>query len=77
MWRIHFDIWQNQYNIVKLKNKIKFKKKMIHREKNRGIIKKKKKFPQEGRLNALGTGDSADPTLAVLSRRSPPFTSSH
>ena len=26
LWRIHFDIWQNQYNIVKLKNKIKFKK---------------------------------------------------
>ena len=25
LWRIHFDIWQNQYNIVKL-NKIKFKK---------------------------------------------------
>ena len=25
-WRIHFDIWQNQYNIVKLKNKIKLKK---------------------------------------------------
>ena len=25
-WRIHFDIWKNQYNIVKLKNKIKFKK---------------------------------------------------
>ena len=24
--RIHFDIWQNQYNIVKLKNIIKFKK---------------------------------------------------
>ena len=24
LWRIHFDIWQNQYNIVKLKNKIKF-----------------------------------------------------
>ena len=22
-WQIHFDIWQNQYNIVKLKNKIK------------------------------------------------------
>ena len=28
-WRIHFDIWQNQYNIVKFKNKIKFKKKEI------------------------------------------------
>ena len=26
LWRIHFDIWQNQYNIVKLKNKIKIKK---------------------------------------------------
>ena len=24
LWRIHFDIWQNQYNIVKFKNKIKF-----------------------------------------------------
>ena len=23
LWRIHFDIWQNQYNIVKFKNKIK------------------------------------------------------
>ena len=27
LWQIHFDIWQNQYNIVKLKNKIKLKKK--------------------------------------------------
>ena len=26
LWWILFDIWQNQYNIVKLKNKIKFKK---------------------------------------------------
>ena len=26
LWWIHFDIWQNQYNIVKLKNKIKKKK---------------------------------------------------
>ena len=25
LWWIHFNIWQNQYNIVKLKNKIKFK----------------------------------------------------
>ena len=23
LWRIHVDIWQNQYNIAKLKNKIK------------------------------------------------------
>ena len=27
LWRIHVGIWQNQYNIVKLKNKIKFFKK--------------------------------------------------
>ena len=26
LWRIHFDIQKNKYNIVKLKNKIKFKK---------------------------------------------------
>ena len=26
LWRIHFDIWQNQYNMVKFKNKIKLKK---------------------------------------------------
>ena len=25
LWWIHVDIWQNQYNIVKLKNKIKYK----------------------------------------------------
>ena len=41
LWQIHFDIWQNQYNIVKL-NKIKFKKIGTH-----NIIflwKKKKSF---------------------------------
>ena len=25
LWQIHFDVWKNQYNIVKLKNKIKLK----------------------------------------------------
>ena len=24
LWQIHFDIWQNQYNIVKLKKKKRF-----------------------------------------------------
>ena len=33
-WRIHIDTWQNQYNIVKLKNKIKLKK-MIKRKKKK------------------------------------------
>ena len=27
LWWIYFDIWQNQYNIVKFKNKIKLEKK--------------------------------------------------
>ena len=27
LWQMHVDIWQNQYNIVKLKNKIKYLKK--------------------------------------------------
>ena len=25
LWRIHFDIWQNEYNYVKFKNKKKLK----------------------------------------------------
>ena len=37
LWQIHFDIWQNQYNIVKFKNKIKLKKEEI--------LSKKKKIP--------------------------------
>ena len=34
LWWIHFDIWQNQYNIVTFKNKIKFLKK----EKKIGLL---------------------------------------
>ena len=40
------------------------------------IIKILLKFPQEGRLSALGIGDSVDLTLAVLSR-SPSLDDSH
>ena len=36
LWQIHVDIWQSQYNIVKLKNKIKFKK--TKKTKNRGSL---------------------------------------
>ena len=32
LWRIPFDVWQNQYNIVKFKNKIKFLKKKKKKE---------------------------------------------
>ena len=33
LWRIHFDIWQNLYNYVKFKNKIKLKKKKLNIQK--------------------------------------------
>ena len=39
LWRIHFDIWQNQYNIVKFKNKIKLKKIKCKKNKNKIKIK--------------------------------------
>ena len=38
LWRIHFDIWQNQYNIVKLKNKIKLKKLKKKRKSNFALL---------------------------------------
>ena len=41
LWQIHFDTWQNQYNIVKL-NKIKLKK----------IQKKKKMRDNKGTFHA-------------------------
>ena len=36
-WRMHVDVWQNEYNIVKLKNKIKFKKEI---KKNKKVLQK-------------------------------------
>ena len=43
LWWIHFDIWQNQYNIVKLKNKIKSKRKTLEAErKNKCSLKTSK-----------------------------------
>ena len=33
LWWIHFHIWQNQYAIVKFKNKIKIKKKELKKNK--------------------------------------------
>ena len=35
LWWIHFDIWQNQYNIVKLKNKIKKNNKISRRKRKK------------------------------------------
>ena len=37
LWQIHFDIWQNQYNIVKL-NKIKFKNKQTKINKSKVVF---------------------------------------
>ena len=36
LWQIHFDVWQNQYNTVKFKNKIKLKKKRSKNGKTNG-----------------------------------------
>ena len=38
LWRIHFDVWQNQYNIVKFKNKIKLKNKKMELQKKKKIL---------------------------------------
>ena len=40
LWRIHFDIWQNQYNIVKFKNKIKLKKRTYKKKRNKTGIER-------------------------------------
>ena len=49
LWRIHFDIWQNQYNIVKFKNKIKLKKKRLipAKKKNKNKTVCQSDFPHE------------------------------
>ena len=39
LWQIHFDIWQNQYNSVRL---------------NKTKLKKKKKFAKETRVLKMG-----------------------
>ena len=45
LWWIHFNIWENQYNIVKFKNKIKIKKKLISR-----LHQNEKKWKHQGTL---------------------------
>ena len=39
LWWIHVDIWQNQYNIVKLKNTTKFKKEKKNLNQGKGDCK--------------------------------------
>ena len=39
LWWIHVDIWQNQYNIVKLKNTTKFKKEKKNLNQGKGEIR--------------------------------------
>ena len=45
LWQIHFDIWQNQYSIVKVKNKIKNKQ-----TKNKQILKNNNTINQKSAL---------------------------
>ena len=39
LWQIYVDIWQNQYNIVKLKNKITYIKKRKKKKKKLSHLK--------------------------------------
>ena len=56
LWWIHVDIWQNQYNTLKLKNKIKLKKK-----------KKKKNEPDTGKeWRQKETGTTEDEMVGWL-----------
>ena len=60
LWQIHFDIWQNQYNIVKL-NKIKLKK-------NKTVIITL--YPQRILWNNFLPGSLPQPTLMELTFQS-------
>jgi len=58
LWRIHFDIRQNQYNIVKLKNKIKYK--AIPKKKKRTKINKEQNSTALQKVNVkveIGRGN--------------------
>ena len=72
LWRIHFDIWQNYYNYVKFKNKIKLIKK-TNKQKNKdhflhwdgmggSIYIQQSKVTMEGVINYT----SSVPILIVL-----------
>ena len=56
LWWIHFDIWQNQYNIVKFKNKIKLKKKK-NPPVNAGDTGDSNSIPGSGRSPGEGKGN--------------------
>ena len=58
LWWIHFDIWQNQYNIVKFKNKIKKKKKKKTLPANAGDTRDMGLIPGSGRYPAVGNGNA-------------------
>ena len=75
LWRIHVDIWQNQYNIVKLKNK---KIKILKKKKTKNIelcswaslvVQMVKSLPamQETQVQSLGQEDPLKKELATHS----------
>ena len=74
LWRIHFDIWQNQYNIVKFKNKIKInyilKKKIILWRTNQGgkLLKGKppRRKEKEGENEEKGGGEQTKMTYLII-----------
>ena len=63
LWRIHFDIWQNQYNIVKLKDKIK-KRRGLHVQ-----MPGMRVHNLFGQLQALEVGREGDMSIRIRSWR--------
>ena len=60
LWWIHVDIWQNQYNIVKLKNKIK-RKKITEL-----LNKTKQKKPSHNLLKVMEIQELPDEELKII-----------
>ena len=56
LWRIHADVWKNQYNIVKFKNKIKKKRTHLPKQETKGT-----------QVQSLGWKDALEEEIATHS----------
>ena len=73
LWWIHFDIWQNYYNYVKFKNKIKLKKiKMNDIYTNKELYLQSILVWKETRMKVLGSQIWNKATLVAHTVKIPP-----
>ena len=77
LWRIHFDIWQNEYNYVNFKNKIKLKK----NKKIKHYWKKKKDTYNDASVQYVQTLSSSSlvvvQSLSLVQLFATPRTAAH